>query len=281
MADWREGVARGKLALDRKRFLEERWRHSPEYLHIINRENVHSGLQADKFAKQQGTDPASQQIAVAREKAQFDAQVFEKRYTAQQKALISRTRTGQAQAHASGNYSDDELVAIDKAADLVVIGAHPSWLPRLSPNPEGEGLGDIWEKDGIWRGRRADGDTYQIDTAKTTGGVAQKAKLDLDAKDAAWQRKREQMMLEHRMKLQTTSIEDGLTKRMRTNEEVESSMRFAFGNQYKPKASEVANARKYLQEIYVKYGKDIPPEMQEAAQEAARILFSSKEKKKK
>ncbi len=116
-----------------------------------------------------------ERIEEIRAKARFDASTFEKRYTAQQKSEIARIRAGQQAAHNNPNFSEKELIAIDRGADLAIVGIKPMDLPKLSPYPEGKGPGDSYidPVTGMLKTVKPDGDTWQGDFRKTPQGHSQ------------------------------------------------------------------------------------------------------------
>jgi hypothetical protein len=106
--------------------------------------NDPKAYQAAVKAREEGQQ-AMQEI---REKAAFDAQNFEKRYTVQQKAVIARAQQLKADIHSGAEWTKSweagDLAAMDKDADLQIFGVKPVDLPKLQPFPHGQGIGDVW-----------------------------------------------------------------------------------------------------------------------------------------
>lgn len=109
----------------------------------------YNALRAAKFEKQMGLDSGSERLAAIKAKAEFDAENFEKRYTAKQKAEISQLKKAQQDLANNPNFSDEEKLAASRGVDLKLMGITPSDLPKLSPYPTGRGPGDIWDAPGV------------------------------------------------------------------------------------------------------------------------------------
>ena len=162
-----------------------------------------------------------------RRKAQFDAANFEYRYTAKQKHLISRIRSAEGAFSNDPRNSAEDIANVKTKVSEAIMNVKPSWLPRLSPHPEGEGVGDIWDNQGVMTSRKQSGETWQIDVAKTAAGQAQLAKFKLDQEQLKFQRAHEKSLFDLRVKLLTTDVAgEGGMKRSRLPEEVNKIMQF-------------------------------------------------------
>ncbi len=154
-------------------------------------------------------------------KAEFDAQNFEKRYTAKQKAEIARWQQLKGSIDQNPDFTDEEKIKIKKIADMKMLDVMPADLPRVSPYPQGRGPGDMWEINGVRVVGKADGETWQIDERKTKSYYDDKKKVDF-----------EQKMIDHAIKLSLEQIEDvdkegKPTYRNRKTEEVNAIIRNA------------------------------------------------------
>jgi len=209
------------------------------------------------FMRQRGSAMAADREEVRR-KAQFDAAHFEYRYTAKQKLTISRIRSAQNVFSNDPRNSKDDIANANTRADEIIMHIKPSWLPRLSPYPENKGVGDIWDEQGVMTSRKQNGETWQIDTAKTVGGQAQLAKFKLDQARLSAQQKREGKLFDLRIKLLTTDVAGaGGMKRPRTAEEVNKIMELLSA----PRERRVSAGRKQPAESYREIGNNrmMPP----------------------
>lgn len=95
----------------------------------------------------QAVDYATRQ-AQTREKAQFDAANFEKRYTAKQKVEIARFTKAKQDLINNPAFSEQEKVTASRSLDMKIMGITPDYLPKMSQYPDGQGIGDSWEEHG-------------------------------------------------------------------------------------------------------------------------------------
>ena len=166
-------------------------------------EQVHQAARMKNF-QDRGMlpDPNAEKIKLMQAKAQFDASNFEKRYTAKQKADLSQISAASTAIDNDPSFSDSEKMAAKKALAFKKMGISPADLPRLSPYPQGQGVGDVWDVPEVGKvTRHPDGhtaifqgwkDSAQAQSAKDTHAL-EKAQLQergklathlIDAKDA-------------------------------------------------------------------------------------------------
>lgn len=126
-----------------------------------------NSIREDYFRDRQGIKTETERINDAdnvaqmqqiQAKAQFDAANFEKRYTAKQKAELARLSAMDGEIDSNPGFTAAEKAAAHKAVALKKLGIQPMDLPRLSPYPDGQGIGDRWYEDGIgFLSRKPDG----------------------------------------------------------------------------------------------------------------------------
>lgn len=243
MADWREAIARGQLSLEGQRLQQQQWEHSPEYLDMINRDRTAQELRERTWAKQRGVDPASQQIAVLREKAALDASLFEKRYTAKQQTEISHWKSVPQKAASSGLYDADQLRRITDFAKMREMGVLPNDMPRLSKEAPGRGDGESWEQNGVlfWNDN---GTKRQVDFNKTPQGVSQKQELEALKEKKKLDTSLEVEKRKFRANLATRQVTTNLgEKRYMTPEEVDEAYNRAYPSEEYTERQRVAKMR--------------------------------------
>jgi hypothetical protein len=199
---------------------------------------------ADRHAQQQA------RIEEIRAKAQFDAQNFEKRYTEKQKADIAKWNKAQIDIDNNPNYSDDEKRQIKSKIDLMKLGIKPSDLPKLSPYPKGQGVGDVWTDKGTGAvvTMRKPGETHVLvrpdQTAAYKAGEA-KYKMDNDHLKNTAKHQSEMMKLREKFAIEEsegTGINAGKkTKRVRSADEIDKIMRGISGEK-EPEGQQTTNA---------------------------------------
>ena len=110
-----------------------------------------------------------------RAKAKFDAENFEKRYTTRQKAEIAKWNKAQQDIDNNSDYSEAEKKQIKSKIDMLKLGIKPVDLPKLSPHPRGQDVGDAWtdQQTGDGRYRDKDGVIHTTDYKKTKEGAYQ------------------------------------------------------------------------------------------------------------
>jgi hypothetical protein len=120
----------------------------------LMREKTHNSIREDYFRDKLGIKTERERIAESNQqarleqiqaKAEFDAANFEKRYTAKQKSEISRLSAMEVELDSNPNFSDQEKIAAKRAIQMKKMGIQPTDLPRLSPYPDGQGVGDVWK----------------------------------------------------------------------------------------------------------------------------------------
>ncbi len=117
------------------------------------------------------------QMAV-RDKAQYDAANFETRYTAKQKAEITSGRAALQQFKNDPRNSNEQKAEAERLVSMREMGILPVMQPRLSPYPQGQGIGDVWQSQstGEWLTRKANGESIEHKSATLTAKHA----LDLE-----------------------------------------------------------------------------------------------------
>jgi uncharacterized protein (DUF1697 family) len=130
----------GGLELQRQQDFAQEMRHQG-IREDYQRQRMGIPTEAERIVQQQ-SDARMQAIQA---KAQFDAANFEKRYTAKQKAELTRLSAVENEIDNNPNFTEAERVAAHRAVQIKKLGIQPADLPRLSSYPDGQGIGDIWD----------------------------------------------------------------------------------------------------------------------------------------
>lgn len=131
---------------------------------------------------------------------------WEAKYTAKQKADIARIQNGVQQAQSSGLFSPEEMTAVERQAQIKIIGISPQIIPKTAQEKkmaewakEGKGVGQEWvDEQGNVKTREPDG-TIKTQTPydKTRDGIQAKIQLE-----------REKDLSATRLKLMGQTVED-------------------------------------------------------------------------
>jgi hypothetical protein len=179
-----------------------------------------------------GLDASSGQLAAIKAKAEYDAANFEKRYTSKQKADLAKLNNAEQMVDSSLFFSEAEKIASKRGIQLQRLGIKPVDMPRLSQNPPGMGIGDIWPQDGLGMvTRNPDGKIGVLQSWDKS--AEQQAKKEAAALDKAHLQSNN-LLFKHRLDLAKEDVEelgaDGkVTYRKRTPEEIEEIIQRASG----------------------------------------------------
>jgi len=227
----------------------------------------------------QGTDTASQQVRALQEKAKIDLDTFEKRYS--KKQILERERIlsniQQVEQDPTLNRRDKDHAI--RALKLKDIGLTPTERQRLSPYPEGQGVGQSYKNAlGIPVTRQMNGDERVIDMTKTPEGIAQAHELEAtkEAKKLEMAEKKEREKFRQGLfKQQTSDPASPSGKRFLTPDEVQK----VYNNAYPPPApavEDVAHAQVYIEQMRGRWGASPPPEVKQSMMEAYELIKSSR-----
>jgi len=274
-----------RLALETAKAQQEAWEHSPEYLDRINRDRVAMQLRQQGWEKQQGTSQAQMYGEQTRKnmelKAKLDAENFELRYTAKDKASISKLRNQERRAYQmmqSGEITPDEYEKVSKITKNQEMGIIPGMLPSLSPYPKGQGTGDSYfNKIGMPVYRNEKGIEVPLDWKKTPQGMAEEQEAKAIEAKAKLDAKREEQKESYRLKLMDKEIVAAEGSRNLTPQEIQERMDRAYPSP-EADAEKVSSARQYIASVMDQYGDSPPPEVQQAMQEAISILQRTRKK---
>ena len=151
-----------------------------------NREDYEAAMQNWQREQQQGDrlqlQQQAQQFELQRvqEKAQFDAELFEKRYTTEQTNQLSKFNGYMQWVDSNPDFSPDEKKRAREKIELLKLGINPTDLPRLSKFPKGRGPGDYFEEGGIGWTIDKDGQRKEVDERGSIRGQAFKAKAAMN-----------------------------------------------------------------------------------------------------
>ncbi|MFA5186705.1 MAG: hypothetical protein WC551_09535 [Patescibacteria group bacterium] len=248
-------------------------------------------------------------IKQMQEQARVQAQQWEYQYTAQQRQEIARFNAARQTITGSDSFSPEEKEQALRMVDMEQANIKPAMMPRDPSKPiypDGRGVGESWiADDGSTLAREADGNVKLIQRYDQ-GPKAQQAKLQMENQKIQLQaqQKREEKLLDLRLKLATEDVEqlgaDGKTTyRMRSSKEVDEIMRTVLGGgQQQQQQQEVAwwdrpenaalkatdsdkdlppqvgYAQAYLRQMNARYGgiENVPPDFQQAYIGAASVL---------
>lgn len=211
---------------------EPDWR-GLERMHQENydREQVANSIREDYFRQKFKLPTEDERVAIiqsqaklqqVQQKAQFDAANFEKRYTAKQKAEISKLSAIDAEIDSNPNFTESEKIAAHRAVQMKKLGIVPSDLPRLSPFPQGQGVGDTWNVDGVGMVTRIPDGGIKIIQGWKDSAQAQSAKdaHEIEKQQLKLQAEREKKISDYVIKYATEDVVEGETVRKHTAQEV-------------------------------------------------------------
>ncbi len=270
-------------SLDWAKLAQKRWEKSPERAYRMRRAGTHAKIQAEYFAERQY--PRSQQMRDERNeiqkrmqiKAEFDASQMELRYTSKQKAEIERFRMAPQLARKSGIFNKKELDQIDRNSMMGILDITPEQMFKATPWAKGEGVGDVFDKNGAKVSRKIDGETWQVDHRKTEAGQA--AEHELKATQDAAKLKadidKERRAFERDLYTKEVVSVDGLTKRSRTPDEIQQIMR-GYG-----RFKELEEARNLVSEFREQFSSidEIPQDMRQQFFDAVDLIEDTEIKK--
>ena len=270
------------ITAEQQKQLEDAHRH---VLEIGRQQQQKSQQEQQKQQFLQQHPEAQARVIEAQEKAKFDAENFEKRYTTEQKAKLAQSNVAMdnwKQMHDRKEIDDDTFQKGYMSLQMQKVGIVPSEQPRLSPDPKGQGARDIWkDKDGeIWNGRDASGAARHVPYEKTAAGAQRLAiqKLHMEelrqkaAEAKATASVRKSLLFDETMK-------DGVkTRRLRKPEEIDAIMKAYSGQKPQPdpkqqQAQQAAkkSAQSFIEKTMQRYGSfaHVPPELQDQLRKAA------------
>jgi hypothetical protein len=200
-------------------FRQQAWEHSPEYLDQVNREKAAMQLREQGWAKREGSTQqqmwGEQQRQNMQIKAKLDAENFETRYTAKDKANIAQLRNQQRKAWGmlqNREITPDDYEKVVKIAKSKELGIIPGELPSLSPYPKGQNHGDVfWTGEGDDRmlvRRVENGDTVPVDMSKTYGWQAKQHELEATKEKAKLDSAEHTAKEKYRLELLKTQVPD-------------------------------------------------------------------------
>ena len=243
----------------------------------------------DPAYKQMAESNAAQQahIAEIQEKAKFDAANFEKRYTTRQKAEIARINKARSDLASNPDFSDDEKKKGDHLLAVQALGIKPSDLPKLSPHPKGQDIGDVWphKESGALITRGPDGRAHVLVRPDQTIEYKKAEGLNkIHQAEIARQHKEEERASSLRAKMlfdETTVLDkDGKTtkqRRLRKPEEIDAIMQAYSGQKPKADPKQQQGDQELIEKTMQKYGgfSHVPVELQKQLREAVKRLGDS------
>lgn len=205
-------------------------------------------------------------------KAKFDAENFEKRYTTKQKAEIAKYKKlesdVQSRAPWTKAFSEGELQSIMKSGKLHELGIVAGDLPKLSPHPKGQDIGDAWtDKDGEKFTREADGNRRHIPYEKTRDGAYHTELGKIHQHQLDHQDKVDQAIRIFRAKnLHEDIMKEGVKTgtRMRSKDELDRMTQAWMGTESKPDTKQIQSDQDLISKTMQRYGafSHIPVELQ-------------------
>ena len=236
----------------------------------------------DPAYKQMAESNAAQQahIAEIQEKAKFDAANFEKRYTTRQKSEIARINKAKTDLQSNPNFSDDEKKKGIHLLDVQALGIKPSDLPKLSPHPKGQDIGDVWphKESGALITRGPDGRAHVLVRPDQTIEYKKAEGLNkIHQTEITRQHKEEERASSLRAKLlfDETVDKDGQKKRrLRSPEELDAIMQAYSGKKPQADPKQQQGDQELIEKTMQKYGgfSHVPVELQKQLIEAGNRL---------
>jgi hypothetical protein len=149
---------------------------------------------------------------------------FERRMSVKSKMEIARENQAYADAVSSGDYSPDQLRELRRLKTMKQMGivANTAELARTDPYAPGQGIGQVWQENGNWWKRKANGEKEPVwtDTAKSPEGLRLKVQSQADVKHLEFLQKRELAVAKARVALSEKGYND---------DEVNQKIQTAFG----------------------------------------------------
>jgi len=182
--------------------------------------------------------------------AKSQAEQWDYKYTSQQRQQIAGFNQSRQMIQNSPRWSDGEKRIALRQIDLAQAGITPSMMPAdpmKRNDPPGQGVGQVWEENGVLMSRNVGGDLWQPDERKSPRYLksAQENVLKLEklkqlekAADREYERetKRSEAINKYREKLaEEDAVQDGLDEngkskwRTRTADEIESAVQRTYG----------------------------------------------------
>jgi hypothetical protein len=254
----------------------------------MRREEISNNLNEQTWAKNAGIKTQAEQFGeqqrqTLREKAQLDAQLLEKRYTAKDKAAMAKIETEAKAAYSAymnGEISAEDLQNVQNLKQRQKMGIIPGMLPSLSPYEKGKGVGDVWEANGFTWSRKENGELWQPDEKRSLRGIqmeqeakAVEAKARLD--NERW--KAQEKFKDDLMKGKVTDPGTG-DERSYTPAEMKKMMEQRFPSTEMPNADKVEKAKNYMQSVIARYGETPPEEELWMIEQAQDIIRTSEER---
>jgi hypothetical protein len=228
-----------------------------------------------------------QRIAEIKAKAEFDAANFEKRYTTRQKAEIARIKKARVDLANNPDFTDDEKKKGDHILALQELGYKPSDLPKLSPHPKGQDIGDVWshKESGALITRGADGRAHVLVRPDQTIEYKKAEGLNkIHQAEITRQHNQEKATATLRAKMlfdETTVMDkDGKStkqRRLRKPEEIDAIMQAYSGQKPKADPKQQQSDQELIEKTMQKYGgfSHVPVELQKQLREAVKRLGGS------
>ena len=172
------------------------------------------------------------------EQAKAQASQWEYRYSTQQRQEIARLNAADNTVESDPKFSDSEKQQWRHISIAKRAGINPNAFPRDPDKPvypEGQGVGDFYESNGVLGSRKANGETWQVDWNKTQGGQQKEHELKATQEAAKLEAGIEEERRKFTTALYSKEISDGISptgqliKRMRTREEVDAILQHTFG----------------------------------------------------
>lgn len=190
--------------------------------------------------KQLKEDEFDNEMLKLQEQARLQAQMFEYRYSAQQRQEIAKFNTARQAVTSSEQFTPEEKQIALRLIDQQQANIKPSMMPRDPSKPiypDGQGPGQMWkEQDGSVVGRKPDG-SLQLIQRWDQGPDAKKfeSQAKLEEKKFELQARREEKLLDIRSKIASEQVDetgpDGKKKgsRYRTAQEIDQIMQGVMG----------------------------------------------------
>ncbi|MFA5378868.1 MAG: hypothetical protein WC455_24155 [Dehalococcoidia bacterium] len=226
---------------------------------------------------QQRDAEQEQQIKNLQLKAQIDASLMETRYTVKDKAELikieSQKQRGR-QMFQAGQITADEYQRFMKQKESEAMGVIPGQYPSLSPYPNGRGVGDYWDENGVTVSRKENGETWQVDERKTPRGLAAEqearaieAKAKIDAED----RKSKSAFMDKLMDKKVRDPKTGMERSLSASE-MRELMEKRFPSTPMPSKEDVEGARQYWDQMVDRYGNNPPDNIKKAMMRAGEVI---------
>jgi hypothetical protein len=166
-------------------------------------------------------DPRVQKV---REKAQFDAENFEKRYTVKQKARTAQLKQADSMIDSHPSMDDSDKAAAHGAIAGELVMIQPQDLPRSDPYPKGKSMGQTWKENGVLMTRNKDGVPTGVPHQNSGPDyLAAKAKYNLHNMQFKYHQENHRSMrdiLKDNIFEVTTDADGNEMRRKRSNEEL-------------------------------------------------------------